>query len=412
MPSIPTLLATTAATTASQARTSGPPTPASVASSCATTTNTVLPAANPFSLDATLFSSYSQTSEFSLADLSMLQNFITSTSCSLSPTPNVQHIWGTTIVQMALQHRFLLHGLLTLSALHLFYNGRSEDVNSNRHLFNYAARHQTISLSLYQHALANPTPEQRDALFALSIVIFILAIASLREDNPATPEASGTDAMLDCKWIRLARGILVVSHDHVEEIGRGPLALLLQVDVPLHPDPVKEETLPHDLQNLQKLWQSEDSSLPFYRYKNPMMSKGDRQQTYEEALAALILTRSRVLDHIRNLYMETEESATTKTSESSSPNRVTRARHQDRLRAEIFMWVLRVPEHYIELLEQHDPIALIILAHYSSLLCYDRHSWWCFPSARAIILRVSNFLDEDLRKWIESPMADIRLTDG
>ena len=48
--------------------------------------------------------------------------------------------------------------------------------------------------------------------------------------------------------------------------------------------------------------------------------------------------------------------------------------YPERLKAEVFMWVLRVPERYIDLLDQHNPIALIILAHYAALLCTDVNS--------------------------------------
>jgi Fungal specific transcription factor domain len=365
-----------------------------------------------FTTDTRLFSSYSQTPEFSQADLSMLHNFAASTSISLSSSPEVQHLWSATVVQMALQHRFLLHGVLALSAFHAAYTGRPEDVNNNRQLVEYASRHQAISLSLYQHAIANPTPGQHDALFVLSVVIFKLAVASLRDEIPTATEA---DSKLDFKWIRLARGILVVSQDHFDEIGRGPLAALFHNQIPLYPEQAEKETLPYDLQNLHRLWRSDDDSLPspgsarvppFPLYETPRIMPKAVRQAYEEAYKALIVTRSRVLESIRSLQRDAE-SATTDHSLHTAAN----PRIQDRIRAETFMWVLRVPEHYVELLEQQHPIALIILTHYAALLYGDRQSWWTVPSARAIVSRVWARLDEKMRRWIESPMADVR-SDG
>uniref|UniRef100_A0A093VP63 Sterol uptake control protein 2 n=1 Tax=Talaromyces marneffei PM1 TaxID=1077442 RepID=A0A093VP63_TALMA len=410
-------------------KTSGPPTPASAVSSSASPSCTAAvvaaavvataePISPPVDIDARLFSLYnstSQTPEFNLADFSMLHNWSTVTSLTLSPTPEAQQVWARTVVQIALQHRFLLHGILAISALHLAYTHPST-TKEYRELVDYAAQNQTIALSLFQKALVSPTPGgQREALFVLSILISVIAIATLRDEisdameiDIITTRASGA-AIMDFKWIHLSRGILVLNQDHLDELARGSLGMLVSSDVMQESGKWHEKYLATDLRHLPRLWHG-DEPLTAIEGLEQEISKADRE-AFDEAYFALISTRSRVSEY---LHSSPGSSSSAPHNQFFGGDTTTPSRPcvYNRVTAEVFIWLIRIPQEYIELLERQHPIALVILAHYASLLGKECATWWSEKSAYMIIRRVWVVLDERLRKWIESPMADVRRANG
>lgn len=345
----------------------------------------------------------------------MMHNWSTETSLTLSPTPEVQQVWARTIVQIALQHRFLLHGILATSALHVAYT-RPFSTKEYRELVDYAARHQTIAVSLFQRALVSPTAGgQREALFVLSVLISLIAIATLRDEisdameiDIITTRASGA-AIMDFKWIHLSRGILVLCQEHLEELARGPVGLLMRNDIVLEHGKWKDKDLADDLRHLQRLWHGAEP-LTSIEGLEEEISKADRE-AFDEAYVALISTRSKVTEYMHALQPKSNTAEQSQllqgdTTKSSKPY------VDSRVSAEVFVWLIRVPLEYIELLERQHPIALIILAHYAALLGKECATWWSEKSAYMIIRRVWVVLDERLRKWIESPMADVRRANG
>ncbi|GAM40344.1 hypothetical protein TCE0_038r12625 [Talaromyces pinophilus] len=406
---------------------SGPPTPASAVSSaaspsCITLTSkdtaaaaTAEPIPPPIDIDAKLFSQYNAnpTPEFNLADLSMMHNWSTETSLTLSSTPEVQQVWARTVVQFALQHRFLLHGVLAISALHVAYT-RPSSTKEYRELVDYAAQHQTIAVSLFQRALASPTAGgQRDALFVLSVLISVIAIATLRDEisdameiDIITTRASGA-AIMDCKWIRLSRGILVLNQEHLEDLARGPVGLLVRSDVVLEHGKWKDKDLADDLRHLQRLWHGDEPLTGIEGLEE--ISAADRE-VFDEAYVALISTRSKATEYMHAL--QPGPGPSTAQSHLRGGTTASKPSVDSRVLAEVFVWLIRIPLEYIELLERQHPIALIILAHYAALLGKECATWWSEKSAYMIIRRVWVVLDERLRKWIESPMADVRRANG
>lgn len=318
-------------------------------------------------------------------DMAMLHNYSTQTIRTLAGHQEIQNLWATSMVQIGFDHRFLLHGLLSLSALQAAYTGSENP----RQLVDYASQHQAISLSLYQNAITNPTEDQYDAVFALSIVILILALATTGEYGEA--------GVFDCKWIRLARGIRDVNGNRFDKIRKGPLALLIYEDEfqnatskqieSISSEKVRE-SLPDDLKRLERLWCGEESP--------PELNEAERN-TYDEVYMCLKHTYSAILTQDEELM-----------SNENSPSGIKRAYTRDRLIAEVFFWIYHVPTRYIELLEQQNPIALILFAYFAALFGEVCQGWYSDRSSRAMVMSIWNVLDEKSRKWIEGPMEVMR----
>lgn len=81
--------------------------------------------------------------------------------------------------------------------------------------------------------------------------------------------------------------------------------------------------------------------------------------------------------------------------------------HTQRTFIAVFRWLFDVPEAFIQLIEQHRPVALILLAHYASLLAQIHHMWWSEQSAQVVIKRVQALLERKWHKWIEGPLRHL-----
>ncbi|KAJ6016385.1 hypothetical protein N7540_010976 [Penicillium herquei] len=57
-----------------------------------------------------------------------------------------------------------------------------------------------------------------------------------------------------------------------------------------------------------------------------------------------------------------------------------------------FAWVCEVPAEYISLLQKHDPLALVILAHYCVVLYRLRQRWWISSWGELVIQSILKFL--------------------
>ncbi|KAL1995672.1 hypothetical protein VTN49DRAFT_1859 [Thermomyces lanuginosus] len=316
---------------------------------------------------------------FRLLDLSMLHHFTVHTSQSLSTRPEVQKTWGTVVVRLSFSHQYLLHGILAVAALHAAFTGGVEE--DPRQLLNYAAEHQAISLSSYQSAIASSASSQCDALFALSILIFISAIALMCDDyNMSDPTA------LDTKWIRLARGIQTVAFAHAESIRNGVMAPVLDGhifdDYVEHSSRANSTNGPEHLRRLDALWTTERSS--------------DLEEN-EAAIYTQTLNLLRGAYSLLRCHLGWDPSSNFPLTGS-----------MDADRAVIFLWILHISDEYVELLERHRPVALIILAHYASLLARCNGAWWFVGSAPIIIKRVQSILSAEYHKWIEEPLTFIQ----
>ena len=86
----------------------------------------------------------------------------------------ISALWTNGIPNEAFRHRFLLHGLLSMSALSLAHQRPEE---SSRYL-QLADKHQAVALSGFRNALAGViTVDLSSALFALSSCISVLSVA-------------------------------------------------------------------------------------------------------------------------------------------------------------------------------------------------------------------------------------------
>lgn len=73
----------------------------------------------------------------------------------------------------------------------------------------------------------------------------------------------------------------------------------------------------------------------------------------------------------------------------------------------IYSWFIFVPDHFINLLTQHKPEALAILAFYAVLLHLERDNWVVGDAGAFLLRGLSEYLGIDWGHWLEWPLQQL-----
>ncbi|WQF79042.1 Putative zn(2)Cys(6) fungal-type DNA-binding domain, fungal transcription factor [Colletotrichum destructivum] len=171
---------------------------------------------------------------FSMDDMILLHHWIMYTSRTIIKSPAVDHCWQLTFPQIGFRHSFIMHGLLSLAALHLAYT----DVASRRQRSLDAARHHSTALGGFREGIERMLSQEdyssSDALFGCSIlnIVYIFGMPGCHPDvlKSRSDPRERTTRILSGEWIPMIRGIGAVVRPVYERVRLGPLAPLLSLD--------------------------------------------------------------------------------------------------------------------------------------------------------------------------------------
>jgi hypothetical protein len=330
----------------------------------------------------------------------LLHHFTNCTSATLSDRPEAHRTWATAVVQIAFAHPFLLQGILALAALHMG-NLIAKEKES---LSILAAIKQDAALKDFRPQLENMTSQNCDAIFAFSILAeYYIPASAGTVINPASTfmEDHFFDAIVD--WLRLHQGTSDIYKRKGYWIRNGPVAPLLWSDVlgeRCQPPTRKEnngETKTHQLQDLAKIWETDNSST---------MSDIHENQINSRALEILVEAFNLVLDDstadtgrlaVNEPLQNPQLSKDHTPQELDSSNYLTLS----------FRWLFEIPFGFVELLEQRKPAALIIFAHFSVLFQNAPKFWWNEPIPAKIVKAVAAVLPREYHRWIEWPILEV-----
>ena len=145
----------------------------------------------------------------------------------LGAREEVIHLWRDYIPQQALEHPFLMHGLLAYAALHLAYLKPGSSFKYLR----LCDKHQAIALQKFRSILSAPVePEYADSLFALSATLSLSSMAR----SCALSDTTTMDLEQIAELFVLTKGIANVIRLSRAHIKRGPMAVMLNREI--YPD--------------------------------------------------------------------------------------------------------------------------------------------------------------------------------
>ncbi|RDW64671.1 hypothetical protein BP6252_10322 [Coleophoma cylindrospora] len=272
-----------------------------------------------------------------MLDMELLHHWTQTTGPSTFPGGKFGVALCTTFVELAFQHPFLMHQILSISALHLA-QVKPELAGPCRLA---SATHQDQGLSLFQPALARLNCQTSDACFAFSALVTIHTWASLSDSSSCSPfleEPPQDRGSVHIQWMKVHRGHRAVIRAVGPEIQAGVLAPMFSTwkgfkDCATAPLPPTEK---EHLDAVAASWES--SSLP-----------ASIKRTLDKALGNLR----------RAMYVA-----------ASSEYPVT-------IQEAALAWLSIVPEEFVQLIEERLPEAMLVLAYYTVLLKSTHNLWWC-----------------------------------
>ncbi|EMD62748.1 hypothetical protein COCSADRAFT_146826 [Bipolaris sorokiniana ND90Pr] len=311
---------------------------------------------------------------FTMNDLILLHHWSLVTSLTMVNTPGVDHIWQTVMVQIGAQHPYVMHGIFSLTALHLAYL----DSTKKHTLIATAAQHHNRALRDFQTKLCNINEEDSDALFASASINMLYVFATFGNLYYGDANESPADyrsRILGEDWIPLIRGVNRLIQQIREVVNVGPLSSLLRIGNwnELDPDAV---SVPYDaeLQSLKSIWADSADAL-----------------VYDESL-----------------YLLRKCWAWTTLFQSISKHLFPDvAPHPDweynRSWSGPFIWLSLAPDDFFLRLQQRHPAALILFAHFGGLSAGLEGYWWMEGWGKNIVAAVNDILGSYWDARIELP---------
>ncbi|KAH8745551.1 hypothetical protein F5883DRAFT_438806 [Diaporthe sp. PMI_573] len=309
---------------------------------------------------------------FRLEDLALHHQWTMHTSLTISVDPDFVVLWQRIIPQIGFQHPFLTHSLLSIAALHLAH-GRDPRETS---LISQAAEHHNEALRGFREAVADITESNSEALFTWSLMnmIYVFAVSTIQgragaADRPT--RASTKDVILGGEWIPMVRGIdavLAPTHNYLL-LGRMAILMSLGNWDDLDPGPLSSHGPDGHLCQTHQIW----------------ANSGDAG-TYDEALH--ILRRCR-------LFMQQFK--------GMDPDALAEWGY-NRARAGPILFIHYAPAAYFTLLQQRQPPALILFAHFGVLLHDVKYFWFIGTWGKEIVEVVRDLLGSYWAPWMSWPL--------
>ncbi|KAE8147987.1 hypothetical protein BDV25DRAFT_159198 [Aspergillus avenaceus] len=275
--------------------------------------------------------------EFNIPHLRLLLSWTTSTCHSISRNHADAGVWERIIPKRALSCPYILHGIFTVSALHLALSDECDGIEQQA-LIEDAGHHQSGAIKMFTNPSDVAGPSEHLESFALSSLLIISAFAfPLVISRRSQAKSNPLDELVGV--FMLIRKMINFSTPIMDGVKKSELSgLFLLEDVESSPS----ESSQRAIASLHELLSTVCSP---------------SHENYE------VFTRT--IDRLEKLFSQLDSKYETISGS--------------------FNWVCDVPAAYIDLLQEHDPLALVILAHYCVVLHQLRKRWWISSWGRLVL---------------------------
>lgn len=286
----------------------------------------------------------------SLRSLELMHKFSTETYKSLSNDPSDYNVWQMEIPRKALEHNFLLSGILAIAALH---TATSIEGPMALSYVDTALEYHNVASAPYRLALDNLTPLNCDAVFAHSIITTVIGISLPR--LTATRDESSN----------MTENIIVVF-----ELLQGVKKIIWLSKPWLH----------------TRLFNSR-----YELWKDNLL---EPEPDVDAALAKLAALNDDKMAAIDPEQHRINRDAIMFLRRCYSRQVIVRDA------ASVLTWLAAVDKDFVDCLRRRQPFPLFVLMHWAVLLGeLDGKMWWAKNSGKALIMELSAALQHDFFQW-------------
>lgn len=299
-----------------------------------------------------------------MRELQLMHHWCMKTCYSFSSSLSL--VFQSYVVDQALCYPFLMDSLLALTSLHIANDLISADTNdseertgdgsisiSARDCITDALRYQNQAAPAFRAALDHISPSNCNALFACSVIMMACAVvSSIHQDRDGNGGTSNLRSLLP-----FIKGVHSVIDKARPWLASGPFngVILTHPDEDWLSTPQNDEALPTGLQELRRLQCS------------------DASDVYGRAITTL-----------RNCFI--------------------------RDKAMAIPWLVVVGEEFIRLVQEAEPMALLVYTCWGVLLSHLDGIWWAKSSGRRIVVELAPSLDgaqewADIASWAKEEVG-------
>ena len=319
--------------------------------------------------------------QFSINDLHLMQNWSARTFKTVRLGKDRKDIWHEIIPGIALNHHFLMHGILAFSALHLAY--LYPDQSST--FIMRATLHHTVAITTFREQLMNMSRDNCLAAFAFSSLLSLYSFASLKSSNIAML----TEGNEIVEWFTLAKGVYSATKDHLGDILNSPLYPLLSIDVQSFASPGKTGDNEVDKHIDSLYWLAETEEVDHQLLRDPAPGYPLTTLAFDSPdynPESILETYKFSVRHLQRCFY-------------------TAYRRRDKMCevSNVLLWAAIVPRSFVDLIAQRQPKALVIVAYYCVLLNQLEDSWWMEGCAHSLLRFIDDCLPEQWKYWLAWP---------
>ena len=301
--------------------------------------------------------------DLDVSDLELMFHWTSVTGPNLGDNkngPSHQDLWQIQFPRLAFKHDFLLRGILALSAMHLSYL----DPNRRAEFDLKASAHQEFALAAFQETLPLVNESNCHALFAFSCLLVAIAFATSSRDVANTETDLNT-----FHWVWLLRGGNSILQMHKETLRSGFLAPLLDYLM------FSEMTESHEIAHADRI-----ASL--FKLTNDI-------QDVEAAQACTL-----AVHHLLSTFIQAS---------------VLMKRGQGSVLSSL-VWPVHLSPKFMDLLNERNPEAMVILAHYCVLIHWGAQddTWFLIGWARHMLDAIKMSVGQSWHPMLAWPDSIIR----
>lgn len=277
---------------------------------------------------------------------------------SFNRDEETKKIWQFLVPEEALSHKFLMRGVLAISALEL---ASQRDDASRLQYIKMAAMHQNEALGEFQGLLSQINNENSKAIFAFSSILVVYSFGFLHIENTDGPSITMEDLYQVLMLCRGVQQVIARSRSSIHNSNFRPI-------------------------------------LDFTQVEYPWLLSDDAQFALHQLYDANIACGARAAGHNTEVYqkaIDTLGEALNASIQDHTPRNL------------VSRWAIKLPQTFLECLQEREPMALVILCFFCVVLHRLRGVWYFRGWSTTVIKLIWRILDPEWKVLIHWSMMEV-----